>query len=144
MFVGLGIGDLFITYPLLSKILKYLGVLYIIYLALTFFIPNITKKKSADIKFGIINGIIVQLTNAKGYILLIVMFSAFTNTDQTSFLHVFQLSLSLALLNFSAHLLWVSAGSMIQKKLYQKPQYKKINDYFFGLMLIFVAVDLVF
>lgn len=138
--IGLGIGNLLISYPLIAQTLKYLGIVYIFYLGSRFFIISTTSEKKVDIKFRVFDGIIVQLTNVKGMIMLIVMFSEFSSSSSEGLIeHVVLLSTALAILNFSAHLLWVALGSSIQRVLVRYPRFNNMYNYLFGSMLITVA-----
>jgi len=143
--VGLGVGSILISYPLVAQTLKYFGIGYILYLGLKFFIASSSSETNSGIKFRIIDGVIIQLTNVKGMIMLIVMFSEFSytglsHTNNGLFEHVLLISAALATLNFSAHILWVFLGSGIQRTMARYPIFQRVYNYLFGSMLIGVAI----
>jgi len=138
--VGVGVGNTLITYPFIAEALKYSGIAYIFYLGSRFFIVSTATKQSIGSRFRILDGVMVQLTNVKGMIMLIVMFTEFTSPTSGIVEHVLLMSTALTALNFSAHLLWVTMGSGIQKLLGNYPAFQQGYNCVFGSMLIAVSI----
>lgn len=72
--------------------------------------------------------------------MLLVMFSTFTPSGETSSSVVLILSAALITLNFFSHVIWVSMGSTVQKLIQARPKLLVFQNAMFGLMLIAVAV----
>jgi threonine/homoserine/homoserine lactone efflux protein len=86
------------------------------------------------------DGIVVQLGNVQGIVMLLVMFSTFMPSGETSSSVVLILSAALISLNFFSHVIWVSMGSTVQKLIQARPKLLVFQNAVFGLMLIAVAV----
>jgi len=142
MAVGLGLGDVLKVYPSASKYLSYFGIAYIIYLASRFLRSSTIGTADTTMSFGLKDGMFVQITNAKGVIMLIVMFSEFSRIGSLG--HVLILSLALAGLNLVSHLLWASAGGVIRNVIERHPEVLRIQNMIFGIMLLGVATWLLF
>ena len=59
--VGLGLGSVLASYPLLTDILKCLGIAYILYLGSRFFILSSKAQGDGEVRFQFFDGIVVQL-----------------------------------------------------------------------------------
>lgn len=138
-FVGLGVGNLLIAYPSTAALLKLIGIIYIAYLGVGFFVKSASDEASIHSRFRILDGVVIQLSNAKGMIMLVVMFSEFGDTNIDLLDDVLTLSFALASLNFSAHLLWVSMGASIKNIIVKYPAFQKMLNNLFGTMMIAVA-----
>lgn len=99
-----------------------------------------SDENSIHSRFRILDGVVIQLSNAKGMIMLVVMFSEFGDDNIDLLDDVLTLSFALASLNFSAHLLWVSMGASIKNIIVKHPASQKILNNLFGTMMIAVAV----
>lgn len=142
MAVGLGLGDVLQTYPGVAKYLNYFGIAYIIYLASRFLRPTTLETADTTMEFGLKEGMFVQITNTKGVLMLIVMFSEFSRTGSLG--HIAILSAALVGLNVVSHLLWASAGGIIRNLMERHPQVLQIQNMIFGFMLLGVAAWLTF
>lgn len=137
--VGLGVGNILTNYPMAAELLKLIGIIYIAYLGARFFVNSTTDDDYTDTRFGIIDGVVIQLANVKGIIMLIVMFSEFSTPNNDLLAGVLVLSFALASLNFSAHLLWVCLGASIKNIVVHYPAFQQRLNYLFGTMMIGVA-----
>ncbi|WP_162009340.1 LysE family translocator [Labrenzia sp. CE80] len=142
MTVGLGLGDLLQAYPSAAKYLSFFGIAYIVYLASRFLRSSTIGTANTVVSFGLKDGMLVQITNTKGVIMLIVMFSEFSRTGSLG--HVLILSVALVGLNLVSHLLWASAGGIIRNVMECHPQVLQIQNMIFGIMLLGVAIWLMF
>ncbi|TBU72008.1 lysine transporter LysE [Pseudomonas daroniae] len=140
MLVGLGLYHTLMSEPALVWGLRVAGSIYIMWLGMRLLLrPMIsTNNENLDLQFR--DGVMVQLGNVQGLVMLLVMFSTFIPTGKTSSSVVLALSFALISLNFIAHLIWVSLGATIQKLLSARPELLRAQNAVFGLMLIAVAV----
>jgi threonine/homoserine/homoserine lactone efflux protein len=77
--VGLGLGTVFIAYPVLQTILKYLGAAYLIYLAVAIALSGPPKtgedKRGGPMTFW--GAALFQWVNAKGWVMVIANITAY-------------------------------------------------------------------
>jgi threonine/homoserine/homoserine lactone efflux protein len=77
--VGLGLGTVFIAYPILQTILKYLGAAYLIYLAVAIALSGPPKtgedKRGGPMTFW--GAVMFQWVNAKGWVMVIANITAY-------------------------------------------------------------------
>lgn len=77
--VGLGLGTVFIAYPILQTILKYLGAAYLIYLAVAIAVSGPPKtgedKRGGPMTFW--GAALFQWVNAKGWVMVIANITAY-------------------------------------------------------------------
>lgn len=138
--VGLGLYRTLISNPTLVWGLRVAGSFYIMWLGLRLLLRPVKGPggKARDLQFR--DGIVVQLGNVQGIVMLLVMFSTFMPTGDTSSGIVLILSAALIALNFFSHLLWVSMGSTVQTLMRARPKLLIFQNALFGLMLVVVAV----
>lgn len=135
--VGLGLGNVLQTYPSAAKVLSYFGIAYITYLASRFLRSSTIGTAETAMSFGLKDGVFIQITNAKGLIMLIVMFSEFSRTGSLG--QVLILSAALVGLNLVSHCLWASAGGVIRNVMERHSRVCQIQNVIFGMMLLGVA-----
>ena len=106
LIVIFGIGTLLFTYPDIFLIIKWIGILYLIYLAF-----DILKSKTQEIASGILDfkksnfsffkdGFIVAGMSPKAWIFIGPIFPTFINFDKNYILQFFILGLSYIILDF--------------------------------------------
>ena len=137
MAVGLGLTNVLQAYPSSANVLSYFGVAYIIYLASRFLRSSTIRTARTVMSFGLKDGMFIQTTNAKGLIMLIVMFSEFSRTGSLD--QVLILSVALVGLNLVSHCLWAGAGGMIRTIMERHPRMLQMQNMLFGIMLLVVA-----
>lgn len=141
LLIGFGIGEFLFNYPTIQVILKYLASAFMVYLAVKFF--NSSKLEQGETKApGFIDGVVLQLFNFKFLFIPVIMFSQFLNPDKVIWVQVLFLTLTLSIVNMICHIVWITAGDIITKKFNSERAYK-IQGYFFGFLLILVAVWMV-
>ncbi|KDM93428.1 LysE family translocator [Photobacterium galatheae] len=145
--IGFGFGLTLQKYPQYFQIIQLAGATYLIYLSYKFIKP--TQKKDTDKKdesqktfFSFWDGIVIQLLNPKGLVMLVLMFSLFT-TPESSMHTTLSLIVWLCILNVSAHILWVIFGSHILSR-WSSGRSEKLQSFFYAFSLISVAVWIIF
>ena len=141
LLVGFGIGEVLFDYPIIQLILKYLASVFMIYLAIKFFKSAKMEKSEAKAP-AFMDGVVLQLFNFKFLFIPVIMFSQFLNPEKVVWTQVLFLTLALNVVNMSGHILWITAGDIITRKFNSEKAYK-IQGYFFGFVLILVAVWMV-
>lgn len=145
MIIGFGFGHFLEKYPLFLQLLQLAGSVYLTFLAIGFLKSSLVKKERDYKLLGFKDGIIIQLLNAKGWVMLVLMFSLFTDPAQAMYgdKGIISLVVLLAILNIGVHLVWIWGGGLINKFSLVKNNHKAQN-LFYACSLIIVAVWLVF
>lgn len=138
--VGLGLGEILQSQPLISDTIKTLGVCYILFLAWKLW--NSPPPSGADVGtvFRLKDGVFVQCTNAKGIIMLVMMFSQFLSPSSNVATSVVIMSGALILLNFFAHLLWGTFGAALNVALRKDIRLLRIQNGLFATMMFSVGI----
>lgn len=143
LLVGFGLGALFQTYPPLLYVIQIIGSFYILLLAYRFLKSSSSKVQTEVKQLSLFDGAMIQVLNAKGWLLVVLMFSLFTRPAELQFGEsgVLVLCLLLALLNVSCHLIWIAFGSMMQKVL-NMGNHERLQNIIFAAALACVSVGL--
>lgn len=142
--IGFGLGQAVQSYPTVMNVVQLLGAFYLIYLAISF-IQNIGSTSTEGQKvLGFVDGLLVQLLNSKGWLMVFLMFSLFGEQAQTVFgdQGIWILVIWLAVLNVSMHLVWVKMGYWLSK-VSSSSGYAKGLNWFYALCLLFVSLWLI-
>ena len=113
--VGLGLGTIFIAYPVLQTILKYAGVAYLVYLAVHIAMsePPSAEQDTSRRPMTFWGAAMFQWVNAKGWVMVIGTITAYAGIAGFPWNIVIQVMLSLLLgaLSCSA---WALFGSALR------------------------------
>ncbi|NQZ33860.1 MAG: LysE family translocator [Oceanospirillaceae bacterium] len=139
--IGYGLGQLMQEHPQVMNILQLLGAMYLIYLALKFLPKSVIGTNHPHKPMGFSDGILIQLLNSKGWLMLFLMFSLFTEQARDDFGEqgVLVLIAWLAVLDISLHFVWVIGGQFIGK-LSKKPSYERALSIFYASCLMAVSI----
>lgn len=136
--IGYGLGQVVNSHPYLMNVLQLLGAVYLVYLAVKFIKSSTNTSKSNQKHLGFIDGLIIQVLNSKGWIMVFLMFTLFT--EQAKFVFggagILVLVIWLAILNISIHLFWVKAGELLSRILSSERYEKALNIFYAGCLLI--------
>ena len=116
--VCVGLGNLFIQFPYLLEILKYVGATYLIYLAWKMFGSlniNSVEDKSAPLKYY--EAILFQFVNPKAWVICITAVSIFYPDKENIFVGTFFMVLMSTIINIPSISIWAFGGSIIRKYL---------------------------
>jgi threonine/homoserine/homoserine lactone efflux protein len=113
--VGLGLGTIFITYPVLQTILKYAGVAYLIYLAVHIAMsgPATPDQDNARGPMTFWGAAMFQWINVKGWVMVIGTITAYAGIASFPWNIVIQVLLSLLLGTLSCSA-WALFGSALR------------------------------
>src|ERR1700761_728162 len=113
--VGLGLGTIFIAYPVLQTILKYAGVVYLIYLAAIIAMsdPVLPDQATGRGPMTFWGAAMFQWINAKGWVMVIGTITAYAAIAAFPWNIAIQVGLSLALGALSS-LTWTLFGSSLR------------------------------
>ena len=124
--IGYGLGEIVHSHPNVMNIMQLLGAIYLLYLAVKFIGSNSANPNGSSKTLGFVDGLLIQALNSKGWLMVFLMFTLFTEQSQAAFgdKGIAVLIVWLALLNISMHFVWVSIGELLAKisssRLYEK------------------------
>lgn len=140
LLIGFGLGEFLNRYPNLLFGVKIMGIIYILYLAYTFLkVQDLNSDKEKSKVYGFFDGVLLQLLNPKGFVMLFLMFSLFLNKHMDNVTQVIYLTILLVVLNISTNTIWVAGGSMITKFISNKKS-QRILNWIFSISLALVAI----
>jgi threonine/homoserine/homoserine lactone efflux protein len=113
--VGLGLGTIFIAYPVLQTILKYAGAAYLIYLAGAIAIsgPATTDQETKRGPMTFWGAAMFQWVNAKGWVMVIGTITAYAAIASFPWNIVIQTALSLAM-GTASTVAWALFGTSLR------------------------------
>ena len=114
--VGLGLGTVFIAYPVLQTILKYIGVAYLIYLAAAIALAEPSSPESGDGRgrpMTFWGAAMFQWVNAKGWVMVIGTITAYAAIAAFPWNIAIQVCLSLILGTLSC-IAWALFGTALR------------------------------
>ena len=126
--VGLGLGTVFITYPVLQTILKYAGVAYLIYLAAVIAMsgPATPDQDNARRPMTFWGAAMFQWINVKGWVMVIGTITAYAAIAAYPWNILIQVSLSLILGALSCTA-WALFGSSLRPILTSRRAVRAFN-----------------
>lgn len=113
--VGLGLGSLFLAYPILQTILKYAGAAYLIYLAAAIAMSGPTRPGGEDGRGPMTfwGAAMFQWINAKGWVIVIGTITAYAAIAQFP-LNIAIQTLATLLIGTVSTVLWALFGSALR------------------------------
>jgi threonine/homoserine/homoserine lactone efflux protein len=126
--VGLGLGTIFIAYPVLQTLLKYGGVVYLIYLAAAIALSepvtaSATKQGRPMTFWG---AVLFQWINAKGWVMVIGTITAYSAIAAWPWNIAIQVGLSL-ILGVLSCTAWAAFGSSLRQVLNSRRAVRAFN-----------------
>ena len=135
--VGLGLGAVFQTYPLLYTVLRYVGATYLLYLAwkIAHSGPVSENRPGDSTPISYWGAAAFQWVNPKAWIMAIGAISTYTPL-QGYFFNVVGIAAGFALINLPSVSLWVVCGSLLRNLLRDRRWLRLFN---WGMALLLVA-----
>ncbi|WP_414158441.1 LysE family translocator [Pseudomonas sp. BNK-45] len=140
LLVGLGLYHSLAAQPQWLWSLRVAGSLYIFWRGLRLLLRSRGLSAAPDAPLGFRDGVLLQLGNVQGLVMLLVMFSTFSPVTDAGSAVVLVLSAALIAVNLFGHLLWASLGSSLQVLLRDRPSLLVAQNALFGLLLMAVAI----
>lgn len=113
--VGVGLGTVFIAYPVLETVLKYAGAAYLVYLALVMAMsgPPTEEKATRRGPMTFWGAAMFQWVNGKGWVVVIGTITAYAAVAQFPWNIVIQTAISLAV-GTASTVAWALFGSVLK------------------------------
>ena len=136
--IGFGLDFLISTYPQLLFLIKYLGIVFLLYLAFKFFkMSNTLNETITPLTFK--DGVIVEILNAKFLLIPTIMFSQFYVHKTGGYIQIFILTFALVSLTLTTSMIWIIGGSSLALVV-SKKNTQKTQGFFFGTLLFLTAL----
>ena len=139
--VCLGLGSLFTQFPILLNILRYVGAVYILYLAYKMFgslSVSSTEEKSRPLRYY--EAILFQFVNPKAWVICITAVSLFYPEKENLIVGTLFMVIMSTVINIPSISVWAFGGSVIRHYLGNN-KLKKIIEWFLALLLLATAVS---
>jgi len=126
--VGLGLGTIFITYPVLQTILKYAGAAYLIYLAgmIAMSDPVTSGQDNRRGPMGFWAAVLFQWVNVKGWVMVIGTITAYAGIATFPWNIAIQTAITLVI-GVLATVAWALFGSALRPLLMSPPMVRAFN-----------------
>ena len=141
--VCFGLGSLFAQFPLLLEILKYIGAIYLLYLAWKMFGSlniSIAEEKSSPLKYY--EAILFQFVNPKAWVICITAVSLFYPEKENLIIGTLFLVIMSTIINLPTISMWAFGGSVIRHYL-SNEKLKKAVEWFLALLLLGTAISII-
>ena len=141
--VCFGLGSLFMQFPILLEILKYIGACYLLYLAWKMFGSlniSITDEKSSPLKYY--EAILFQFVNPKAWVICITAVSLFYPEKENLIIGTLFLVIMSTIINLPSISMWAFGGSVIRHYL-SNERLKKIIEWLLAILLFGTAISIV-
>ena len=141
--VCFGLGSLFMQFPILLEILKYIGACYLLYLAWKMFGSlniSITDEKSSPLKYY--EAILFQFVNPKAWVICITAVSLFYPEKENLIIGTLFLVIMSTIINLPSISMWAFGGSVIRHYL-SNEKLKKIIEWLLAILLFGTAISIV-
>jgi len=133
---------LFMAIPSVEPIMRWVGAVYILYLAYSTFKASFSfKEKSNQYLWGFYKGVLLQFINPKGIIYGLTLYSVFLNPLIGNPFYIALFSLCFALVGLCSVLIWALFGAMINQYLHHL-KLRIILNSMLSLLLAYTAVKI--
>ena len=115
LFLTIGLINVFKLFPMIQEIMKYLGTLFLIYLAYKIASSSVSDdtKKENPVKF--IETFLFQYLNPKGVMVAIIVVSTYVELGENYISHATQVVLLAFLFSSTSITLWTFIGKFLRK-----------------------------
>ena len=134
-FLTVGLINVFKLFPLIQVIIKYLGTLFLLYLAykIAFSKSSTDTKKENPVKF--IETFIFQYLNPKGVMVAIVVVSTYVDLGENYLNHATQVVLLALIFSSTSITLWTFIGKFL-RKFATNEKFINIFNYVMSILLL--------
>ncbi|RLA09029.1 MAG: LysE family translocator [Gammaproteobacteria bacterium] len=136
-FVGIGLGELFQTYPIIFQVLKIMSFAYLLWMAyhMTQIKGGLGNNKKRDKPLTFIQAVLFQWVNPKAWIMAISSISVFTTSIDNKFSQLLIVTFLYFIVGFVSTNFWTLGGVLLKKFITSQKVVHIIN-----LILAFVMV----
>ena len=138
---GLLSGTIVKIFPSFEPIMRYVGAVYILYLAFGILKASYTFVENQSEPLGFLHGFTLQILNPKLFVYAFTLFSAFLATRTQTMTVLLVVVMFLAGVAFCATSTWALFGTAIKTYL-QHPRLRMVINIILSLSLVYTAISL--
>lgn len=142
--VGIGIGALIKSSPIIYNILKYLGALYLLWLAWKTAISHSVEQNSnkQGSPLTLLEAALFQWINPKSWMMAISGITLYTS-PQYPYISMLLVAIIFTLINFPCVAIWATLGHSLRERL-KNPKILKLFNFIMGGLLALSAISVLF
>ena len=129
------------NFPAMEPVLRYVGAVYILYLAFGILKASYSFTEKESKPLGFLHGFLLQILNPKLFVYAFTLFSAFLATTTRNIISLLVIVTLLAMVAFCAASTWALFGTAIKAHL-DHPGLRMIVNLFLSLSLVLTAISL--
>ena len=134
-----GLINVFKLYPLIQEVLKYLGTLFLLYLAFKISFSNSNNNSSSENPVKFIETFFFQFLNPKGVIVGIIIVSTYIHLDENYINYSFQVIILALLFSITSITSWTLVGKFL-RKFATNEKFIKYFNYAMSILLLLSIV----
>ena len=134
-----GLINVFKLYPLIQEVLKYLGTLFLLYLAFKISFSNSDNNSNSENPVKFIETFLFQFLNPKGVIVGIIIVSTYIHLDENYINYSFQVIILALLFSITSITSWTLVGKFL-RKFATNEKFIKYFNYAMSLLLLLSIV----
>jgi threonine/homoserine/homoserine lactone efflux protein len=132
----IGLVNIFKLFPIIQEILKYLGTIFLIYLAYKICFSGAIKEKKNQNPVSFFDTFIFQFLNPKGVLIGIIIVSTYVEYGQNYISYATQVVLFAFFVSLSSITFWAFVGKYLRKFATNEKFIKYFNYVMSGLLLL--------
>ena len=130
-----GLINIFKIYPLIQEILKYLGTLFLLYLAFKISFSKSGNNSNSENPVKFIETFFFQFLNPKGVIVGIIVVSTYINVDENYLNYSLQIIILALLFSLTSITSWTLIGKFL-RKFATNEKFIKLFNYVMSILLL--------
>ena len=134
-----GLINVFKLYPLIQEVLKYLGTLFLLYLAFKISFSNSNNNSSSENPVKFVETFFFQFLNPKGVIVGIIIVSTYIHLDENYINYSFQVIILALLFSITSITSWTLVGKFL-RKFATNEKFIKYFNYAMSILLLLSIV----
>ena len=132
----IGLVNVFKIFPIIQVSLKYLGSIFLVYLAYKIYFSKIDNEKKNDNPVKFIETFLFQFLNPKGVLIGIIIVSTYVEHGENYLKYATQVILFAFLVSLSSITFWTFVGKYLRKFATNEKYIKYFNYVMSGLLLL--------
>jgi len=140
--VCLGLGKIFMMYPHIQEVLKYVCAAYLLYLGYKIIGSFSEHKKDSSRPLKLYEAALFQFVNPKAWTVAIMVASGFFPKDEILIIAILFSSLTAAIVCFPSICLWALFGSSIRLMI-KNTKIKKVVEFLLAFLLLLTAIIII-
>ena len=140
--VCLGLGKIFVMYPHIQEVLKYVCAAYLLYLGYKIIGSFSEHKKDSSRPLKLYEAALFQFVNPKAWTVAIMVASGFFPKDEILIIAILFSSLTAAIVCFPSICLWALFGSSIRLMI-KNTKIKKFVEFLLAFLLLLTAIIII-